>query len=265
MLDEWQTLTTTDFAGLDPATTVALLPVAAIEQHGPHLPLGTDLIINRGILKKAAERLASATRVLVLPEQMIGDSLEHSAFPGTLTIPTAQLLTQWSAIGRCVAKAGLRKLVIFNSHGGQIGLVDQVALQLRVKFRMFVVRANYFRFGLPDGLFDRDEAANGLHGGEVETALMLYLRPDLVRREALRDFATSAPMPGAMLGPEKPVGYAWMSQDLNPAGAFGNAARADAVRGERLLDYLGARLAKLLDETAAMPLHQAGNRLIAGP
>ena len=265
MLDEWQTLTTTDFAGLDPVTTVALLPVAAIEQHGPHLPLGTDLIINRGIVKNAAERLAPVTRVLVLPEQMIGDSLEHSAFPGTLSLPTAQLLTQWNAIGRCVAQAGLRKLVIFNSHGGQVGLVDQVALQLRAEFRMFVVRANYFGFGLPDGLFDRDEVANGLHGGEVETALMLHLRPDLVRQEALRDFTMSDPAPGAMLGPEKPVGYAWMSQDLNPAGVLGNAARADAARGERLLDYLGTRLAALLDETSARLLHQAGNRLTAGP
>lgn len=254
MLDEWQALTTTDFAGLDPERTIALLPVAAVEQHGPHLPLGTDLIINRGILSNAAERVASGTRILVLPEQPVGDSLEHSVFPGTLTLSTEQLLAQWRAIGQCVARTGLRKLVIFNSHGGQIGLVDQVALQLRAECRMLVVRAHYFGFGVPDGLFDPDEVANGLHGGEVETALMLHLRPDLVRRDEVRDFGTAAAAPGSILGPELPVGYAWMSQDLNHEGAIGNAARADAARGECLLDYLGARLAALLDETAAMPL-----------
>ena len=254
MIEYWQDLTTTDFPGLDPETTLALLPVAAIEQHGPHLPLSTDLIINRGILDQAKACLPPAIRVLVLPEQAIGDSLEHSAFPGTLSLAPELLLATWAEIGRDIRQAGLRKLVIFNSHGGQAGLVDQVALRLRVGQRMIVVRASYFAFGTPAGLFDRDELAAGLHGGELETAMMLHLRPDPVRREALHDFAAPPATPGSLLGPERPVGFAWMSQDLNPAGVVGNAAQADAERGSQLLGHLGECLARLLAETAAMPL-----------
>lgn len=254
MIERWEDLTTADFEGLDPESTLALLPVSAIEQHGPHLPLGTDRLINRGILDAARGHLAPGLRVLTLPDLAVGDSLEHSAFPGTLSLRPELLLEQWTELGRAVARVGLRKLVILNSHGGQVGLVDQAALRLRVEQRMLVVRANYFAFGAPDGLFDRDELADGLHGGELETSMMLHLRPDLVRRQALRDFAAPTTAPDGLLAPERPVGFAWMTQDLNPAGAVGNAARADARRGSELLAYLGECLARLLGETAATPL-----------
>ncbi len=254
MIEFWQDLTTTEFEGLDPMSTLALLPVAAIEQHGPHLPLSTDLIINRGIVHEAITRLAPGVRVLVLPEQAIGDSVEHTAFHGTLSLQPELLLALWAEIGRGVKRTGLRKLVILNSHGGQVGLVDQAALRLRAEEHMLVIRANYFNFGTPEGLFDHDELANGLHGGELETSMLLHLRPDLVRHAALQNFAPPAAKPGSLLGPEQPAGYAWMSQDLNPAGAVGNAARADAVRGSQLLDHLGSCFATLLYEAAAMPL-----------
>jgi creatinine amidohydrolase len=254
MIESWEDLTTADFEGLDPESTLALLPVSAIEQHGPHLPLGTDRLINRGILDAARGQLAPGLRVLTLPDLAVGDSLEHSAFPGTLSLRPELLLEQWTELGRAVARVGLRKLVILNSHGGQVGLVDQAALRLRVEQRMLVVRANYFAFGAPDGLFDRDELADGLHGGELETSMMLHLRPDLVRRQAVRDFAAPTAAPNGLLAPERPVGFAWMTQDLNPAGAVGNAARADAHRGSQLLAYLGECLARLLGETAATPL-----------
>lgn len=251
-IEYWQDLTTTALGDLDTESTVALLPVAAIEQHGPHLPLSTDLEINRGILDSALGRLEGGARVLVLPEQPIGDSLEHLAFPGTLSLRPELLLELWAEIGHGIARAGLRKLVIFNSHGGQTGLVDQAALRLRAERSMLVARASYFAFGTPAGLFEQDELSRGLHGGEVETSLMLALRPDLVRRDALEDF--QAPGPGTILGPERPVGFGWLSQDLNPAGVCGNAARADAERGRRLLEHLGGRLAALLLEMVRTPL-----------
>jgi creatinine amidohydrolase len=254
MIEYWQDLTTTDFGTLNRESTLVILPVAAVEQHGPHLPLGTDLLINRGILAAAEKYLTEGIRVLVLPEQAVGDSLEHSAFAGTLTLQPESLLMTWTAIGCAVARSGLRKLVIFNSHGGQTGLVDQVALRLRVEQRMLVVRANYFAFPTPPGLFSSDELAYGLHGGELETSILLHLHPELVRRDALRDFAWPDTAPDALLQPERPVGYGWMSQDLNPTGAVGNAAHADAERGSHLLDHLGRSLAVLLSETAAMSL-----------
>jgi creatinine amidohydrolase len=253
----WQEMCTTDFARVDADRTIALLPVAAIEQHGPHLPLSTDAVINDGIVRLALQRLPPDSSVLVLPAQNIGDSLEHTAFKGTLSVDLQALLGAWLSIGHSVARAGVRKLVIFNSHGGQRAHVDQVALRLRVECSMLVVRAHSFLMGVPPGLFDDDELAHGLHGGAVETSLMLHLRPDLVRHDALTDFPSAARTrfgPGGALGFEGAAGsLGWMMQDVNPDGACGNAAAASAEKGERLLDHLAARLVALLGEMARHP------------
>jgi len=251
----WQDLCTTDFARVDPGRTIALLPVAAIEQHGPHLPLATDALINAGIVAETLRRLPPTASVLVLPALDVGDSLEHSDFAGTLSADLETLLGLWLAVGRGVARAGVRKLVIFNSHGGQRAHVDRAALRLRVAHGLLVVRAHSFAFGVPPGLFDADELAHGLHGGAVETSLLLHLRPDLVRREALADFPSlgaSLAARGGLLGAEKPAGFGWMAQDLNPQGACGNAAAASAEKGRALLDHQAARLVQLLAEVEAM-------------
>jgi creatinine amidohydrolase len=252
----WQDLCTTDFARVDPQRTIALLPVSAVEQHGPHLPLGTDAIINDGIVRVAMGQLPAGASVLVLPPLAVGDSLEHTAFAGTLAADMHDLLGLWLAVGRSVARAGVRKLVIFNSHGGQRAHVDQAALRLRVECGMLVVRAHSFGLGMPAGLFDADELAHGIHGGAVETSLMLHLRPDLVRQHALADFPSLGRMlaaRGGLLGVEKPVGIGWMTQDLHPSGACGNAAAADAGKGALLLEHMASRLVALLGEVADHP------------
>jgi creatinine amidohydrolase len=253
----WQDLSTADLRAPDPERTIALLPVAATEQHGPHLPLGTDAIINAAIVAETLTRLPGTLGVLALPALDVGHSLEHSQFPGTLSATAANLLELWVGVGRGVADAGVRKLVIFNSHGGQRQLVDVAALRLRAELGMLAVRASYFGFGIPPGLFDDREARHGIHGGELETSLMLHLRPDLVRRDCLEDFSgLTARMAreGRLLGPERPVGFGWLSQDLNPAGACGNAARADAERGAALFNHLVQQLTRLLVEVAETPL-----------
>ncbi len=263
----WQDLATTDFARVHPARSIALLPVAAIEQHGPHLPLATDALINQAVVARALQQLPPSASVLVLPALNIGDSLEHTAFPGTLSADLESLLGLWLAVGRAVARAGVKKLVIFNSHGGQRAHVDLAALRLRVAHGLLVVRAHSFSFGVPPGLFEADELAHGLHGGAVETSLILHLRPDLVRRHALTDFpslgATLARR-GGWLGAEKPVGLGWMTQDLNPHGACGNAAAANAEHGALLLDHLAQRLVDLLAEVQAMPV-RADAAMDSGP
>jgi creatinine amidohydrolase len=250
----WQDLTTADFAGLDPERTVALLPVAAVEQHGPHLPLGTDAIINAGLVRTALPKVTAEAAVLVLPALDVGLSPEHMSFPGTLSVADMTLAAAWTDIGRSVARAGLRKLVILNTHGGQKALVDLVALRLRAELGMLAVRATYFAFGAPPGLFASE---HDIHGGEVETSLLLHLAPQLVRREALADFRGlphELARRNELLGAEKPIGIGWLSQDLNPLGVCGNAAQADAVRGEQHLEFLAARLARLIGEVAATPL-----------
>ncbi|MFM9916473.1 MAG: creatininase family protein [Rhizobacter sp.] len=255
----WGDLHTVDFAALDPQTTVAVLPVSATEQHGPHLPLSTDAVINAGVLREAIARLpkAAASSALVLPPLAVGDSLEHSAFPGTVSIDSDALMGMWLSIGRSVARAGVRKLVIFNTHGGQKAHVDLVALRLRVECRMLVVRAHGFGFGVPQGLFDADERAHGIHGGAVETSLLLHLRPDLVRLSALKGFPSLGQQlvaRGGPLGVEKPIGFGWMTQDLNPEGACGDATQASADKGAAVLDHMAEGLASLLREVVELPL-----------
>jgi creatinine amidohydrolase len=258
----WQDLTSPEFRELDPQRTIALLPVAAVEQHGPHLPLSTDAVISEGLVRETLQRCTDAFTVLALPPLTVGHSLEHTGFPGTLSASAETLLGLWVDVGRSVERAGIRKLVILNSHGGQGHLVDIAALRLRAELGMFVVRASYPRLGIPDDLFDPREVAEGLHGGEVETSLMLHLRPDLVQREALGN-PTALPArlmhANQVLGVERPVGFGWMSQDLHPSGVCGNAARADARRGAALLDHLVFRLIRLLQEVAAAPLETLGN------
>lgn len=254
---DWQTLTTVDFERLDRARTVAVLPVAATEQHGPHLPVGTDALICRGILDATLARLDATVPVVVLPALEIGSSDEHADFAGTLSIAAERLLSVWTDIGRSVAQAGLRKLLILNTHGGQRGLVDLAALRLRIDAQMLVARCSYFAFGSPEGLFEPDEIAHGIHGGEVETSLMLHLAPDLVRREALDDhdsLGSHLARSERWLGVEKPVGIGWKAQDLNASGVVGAASRADAGRGAAYLEHVADSLATLLGELAAAPL-----------
>jgi creatinine amidohydrolase len=254
----WQDLTTTDLVGVDPEQVVALLPVSAVEQHGPHLPLGTDAIINDGIVRAALERLpADGPALLVLPALTVGHSLEHGSFPGTLSAPAGSVMELWLEVGRGAARAGLRKLILLNTHGGQKALVDLVAVKLRAELGLLVVRANYFAFGLPPDLFDPAELAHDLHGGALETSLLLHLRPELVRKEQCREFGGLAGQLAArhsMLGVERPVGIGWLSEDLNPAGASGQAGVADAERGAAYLTFLAERLAALVGEVASTPL-----------
>lgn len=255
----WWCLTSRDFASLDVERTVAVLPVAAVEQHGAHLPLATDAVINEGIVDAMLVQVADDADlcVLVLPAQNVGDSLEHTGFPGTLSAQPEHLIGSWTDIGRSVARAGVRKLVVFNSHGGQVPEVDIVARRLRAELQMLVVRASYFDFGAPAGLISADELEHGFHGGEVETSLVLHLRPELVRQDGLRDYVgLPFRMAGGneLLGPERPVGFGWMAQDIHEAGVSGNARAADAMRGAELLEYLGQRLATLVREVATFPL-----------
>ncbi len=260
----WQDLTTRDFIGLDPEQTVAILPVAAIEQHGPHLPLSTEAVINEGIVNRTLAVLSEPPTVLVMPALIVGESLEHLDYPGTLSVSTETLLAFWMDVGHSVARTGLRKLVVFNSHGGQIPLVDILAVRLRWELDMLVVRANYFAFGTPTDLFETSELEHGIHGGEVESSLMLYLRPDLVRVDALENFeglTERMSRDNTILGPERTVGFGWLSHDLNPEGVCGNAGRADAMRGQKLLEYVADSLVKLINEVARTPLSTLKSRI----
>jgi creatinine amidohydrolase len=253
----WASLAWTDFAALDAGRTVVVMPVAAIEQHGPHLPLEVDRTIARGVLEAALERIAPDTPVLVLPECPVGKSDEHAAFPGTLTLSTATLLALWTELGESVRRAGLRKLVIVNAHGGQGHVARIVAQDLRLRHGMLAVVANTYGFGEPAGLFPADEARHGIHGGANETSLMRWLAPGSVREHAVADFTPASVALEARTRELRFHGngaMAWATQDLHPRGACGDARLASAEAGRAIVEHAAARLAVLLDEVAAQPL-----------
>ena len=260
----WAEMSWTDFQGRDMATTIAVLPLAATEQHGPHLPLGTDTFIMEGYIAKVIERLPDELAVLFLPVQNCGLSIEHTNFLGTLSVPAEPLISAWTKLCECVHRTGCRKLVLLNSHGGNSAILDIIAHDLRARLGMLVVVASWRRFGAPDGLYSAHEQAHGIHAGEIETSLMLNFRPELVRKDKAADFASrNADMERefSRLRAGRPTGFGWMSQDLSDSGAVGNAAAANAHKGEANADYGATAFIQLLQDIDAFDL----TRLKEGP
>jgi len=259
----WQDLPTTAFDALDPQRSVALLPVGAVEQHGPHLPLSTDAVIAEEIAHRAAALVPEDLPLLVLPTMAVGKSNEHIDFPGTLTLSTRTLHDLWLELGESVARAGLRKLVLLNAHGGQPQIMEIVCRELRVTRRMFAVAANWWSLGLPEGLVPPEEQRHGIHGGTVETSMMLHLRPALVNMAEARDFRSVLPDLEARYERLRLIGgpsAGWQAQDLHPAGVAGNAAAATAALGARIVGHVAEAFAKLLAEVSDYPLESLKTR-----
>ncbi len=247
----WAALTSAELARRIDDRTIAVLPVAAIEQHGPHLPLDVDLAINRAIVAAALARLGAVPSVLVLPTLPIGLSPEHTAFPGTLSLSVETALALWREVAAGAIRSGIRKLVVFNSHGGQTELAGILVQELRARHGILAVAASWFDFGLPDGAVAAGEAAHGIHAGAVETALMMAIAPDSVRAGEVGAFASRSAAIAAdfvRIGPLGPAAIGWQTQDLNPAGACGDATAATPALGQAILDHLADALVALLGE-----------------
>ncbi|MGH6800407.1 MAG: creatininase family protein [Methylocella sp.] len=260
----WAEMTWKDFDARDMARAIAVLPLAATEQHGPHLPLGTDSFIMEGYIAKVVTRVPEELPVLFLPMQNCGLSIEHTDYPGTLSLPAEPLISAWTKLCECVHRTGCRKLVLLNSHGGNTAILDIIAHDIRARLGMLVVRASWHRFGMPDGLFSAHEQAHGIHAGEIETSLMLNFRPDLVREDEAADFQTQSvaiERDFNWLRIGRPTGFGWMSQDLSASGAMGNGAAATARKGEACADYGATAFIELLQDIDAFDL----TRLMGGP
>lgn len=253
----WWDHSAKDFAALDMERIVAVLPVGAIEQHGPHLPVRVDAAINAGIVARAVETMPGDLPVLVLPMTAVGKSNEHLAYPGTLTLSHETLFRLWFEIGESVRRTGCRKLIIFNSHGGQPQVIDIVCRELRVQHEMFAVNAMWSRMTRQDDLFSAKELKHGIHGGEVETSVMLHLHGDLIDMNEAKDFeslSVAIEEQGGLLTPEGKVGFGWQAQDLHPSGAMGDAASAEAARGGLVVERAAQALIQLCREVADYPL-----------
>jgi creatinine amidohydrolase len=244
----WQEIAT---AGAATARWIAVLPLAAVEQHGPHLPLGVDTFIAEAYLARVREILPDELAVSFLPVQRFGVSVEHIAYPGTLTLSAATAIAAWTELGESLARTGLRKLVLITSHGGNVAAMELVARELRGRLRMLVVTVGWHRFGYPDDTFDSEEKRHGIHGGNIETSLMLAAKPETVRSDKAPN-AIPATIEMARefkwLGAYRPAGFAWMTQDLNATGAVGNATLASAAKGKAALQHGAQGFVELLRE-----------------
>jgi creatinine amidohydrolase len=243
-----------DWTGVDATTAarwIAVLPLAATEQHGPHLPLETDVMIAEAYLARVRELLPGGCPATFLPIQKIGISTEHIDFDGTLTLSTEAALKAWTALGEGLAEKGIRKLVMVTSHGGNSAAMSLVAQDLRAYQGMLAVTTSWSRFGVPEGLFPAEELRHGIHGGALETSIMLAKYREHVREQAIADFR---PATIAMerefrwLSAQRPAPFAWQTQDLHESGAVGNATLATKEKGEALIDFGARRFIELLDD-----------------
>jgi creatinine amidohydrolase len=253
------------------AQTIAVLPVAATEQHGPHLPLSVDTVLVDGVVAASFGHLPTDLKVLFLPTQAVGLSPEHARFPGTLTLKAETVIRLWTDIGESVAAAGIKKLVLFNAHGGNVSVMDIVARDLRARLGLLVYSVSWFNLPLHDengqdvnALFSPEERRFGIHAGDIETSMMLALRPSQVDMAQAKKFhSTSQDRANQfeILGNGKSAKLGWQMQDYHPAGAVGDAAAATADKGRAVVEAAGRSLAQLLTEIDQLPL----STLVAWP
>ena len=262
----WAEMTTEEFRSSDTSTWIAVLPLAAVEQHGPHLAVAVDTVIAEGNVQAVRDILPKGLPVTFLPTVWMGKSDEHIAFPGTLTISAETQIRLLNEIGDSIARAGVRKLVLANSHGGNVATMEIVARDLRRRHGLFVVQCSWHRLGSPTGLFSEAEQTHGIHGGEIETSQMLHFRRDLVHMAKARDFVSAATVMEQRyrhLRATQRISFGWMSEDLSTAGAMGNAAGATPASGREQTEFTAKAFVELLQDVHAFPVDLLGKATLA--
>ena len=260
----WDSLSSAEIALRAAEDPVIILPLAATEQHGPHLPLSTDVDIGRGLLIETFRRLEADFPVWALPIQAVGASLEHTRFDDTKSVSAEHLVETICGVGRDLALSGVRRLVVSNSHGGNHASIETAALRLREERELLVVKASYYRFDRPEDVNLPDaEWRYGLHGGAIETAMMLHLCPEHVRLDRVarfRSFAEELDQQDSRIAPTGAAAFAWLASDLNPSGAVGDATLATTELGQRLVVHYANLLADIIRDTLRFPIDRLTTR-----
>ncbi len=262
----WASLGGAEIASAIGRDPVVVLPLAATEQHGPHLPISTDVDIGEGLLRVAFAHLSEGVEAWALPAVVVGASAEHLSFAETQSVSSEELTRSIYEVGTRLAKAGVRRLVLSNSHGGNRHAMEVSGIELRRDHGMLVVKASYFRFDRPDVALPEEEWRHGLHGGAIETAMMMHLKPNGVRTDAVADFTSlGAALEDVLdrVGPEGQASFAWLAEDLSPWGVVGDARLATAELGSRLVQHYGCALAEVLGDAQRFPLERLRTELKA--
>ena len=251
----WVEFTSDELAQAVRKETVAILPLAAVEQHGPHLPLGVDLYLVESFIQAGLKNAQAQDQVLVLPTLQMGISLEHADFVGTLDLDAQLMRAACLEMASAVARAGISRLLLFNSHGGNSGLMDIVGRQIRQETGLIVFHSNWYDLAEPEFMvkqFGQDELRFGVHAGDVETSLMMAIRPDLVGETRAHHASTAQAKAQqfAILGDGRSAKQSWMARDYSPTGAMGDARKSTPDKGARLLEHVGLRLIELTREIA---------------
>ncbi|GEO85412.1 MULTISPECIES: creatininase family protein [Alphaproteobacteria] len=236
---------------------IAVLPLGAHEQHGPHLPFETDTLIVEGVVARLAERLPADLPVTFLPAEPVGYSIEHMDVAGSKTLAYQEAVDRWLSIAGDLSRKGIRKLVMLNAHGGNSPLMTIVATEARVRFGMLAVATSWTRFGLPQGVISPEEKAIGIHGGEIETSVMLALNSERVAMDKAKNFPSRQSVYASRfthLRAYGPHAFGWKMSDLNRQGVTGNAGAATAEKGEKLITHAVGGLIELLRDVQAFDI-----------
>ena len=247
----WADLSRHDFARLDAASTIAILPIGAIEQHGPHLPVSVDTDLTDETLRRCLPYLDPSLSILIMPTISVGKSSEHANHPGTISLSTDTFTRVVMECGASVARAGIRKILLCNGHGGNRAPLGNVLRDLRIEQGLITMLCSWSSFYDASEVVGADEYWNGIHGGDHETSAMLACRGNRVEMSRAEDFRTTTDAwrrDYEYINISGPAQVGWVMDDLCESGASGNAAAATTEKGEKILDNAARGLARFLAE-----------------